>query len=118
MKMSEAFPSKFLKAADLQGRALTVTIERVEMDDPSGKEGKGDEPMKPIVYFQGKQKGLVLNKTNAGTIAHHYSDESDAWVGKALELYPDTTMYQGQMVPCLRVRVPVKMEDDGEEIPF
>lgn len=114
MKMSEAFPSKYLKAADLQNRAMTLKMARVDVEDPSGK----GEEAKPILYFQGKEKGLVLNKTNAGSITAGYGDESDDWIGKDIEIYPDTTMYQGQMVACIRVRIPVPKAEGDEEIPF
>jgi hypothetical protein len=35
----------------------------------------------PVLYFagEGKIKGLILNKTNASTIAVLYSEEIDAW---------------------------------------
>ena len=62
MRVSAAFPSPYLKASDLQGRRIPVKILRVEMQE------LGDE-LKPVVYFEGKAKGLVLNKTNANTIS-------------------------------------------------
>ena len=62
MKVNEAFPSKFLKADDLQDRTVKLTIDRVEMDEV----GDG---RKPIAYFKDAKKGLVLNVTNARAIA-------------------------------------------------
>jgi hypothetical protein len=38
-----------------------------------------------------------------------------------VELYPDKTNYNGQLVDCMRVRIPVPMAEavaDGEEAPF
>jgi hypothetical protein len=100
MRMSTAFPSKYLRAADLQGRDVTVTIERVEMADI------GDDDPKPVVYFKGKEKGLVLNKTNAGTIADTLGDETDDWTGAAIVIFPTKTDYQGKRVDAIRLRVP------------
>jgi hypothetical protein len=100
-RMSEAFPSKFLKAADLQGQHVTVTIDRVEVEDI---DGKGTH--KPVVYFQGKVKGIVLNKTNATTISDAYGDESDDWAGKPLLLYDTKTPFEGKLVDALRVKIP------------
>jgi hypothetical protein len=76
---------------------------------------------KPIITFVGKDKGLVLNKTNATMIVDSYGDESDVWVGKEIELYPDKVNYQGQIVPCLRVRIPQAAPpppSDGGTVPF
>lgn len=100
MRMSTAFPSKYLRAADLQGRDVTVTIERVEMADI----GDGDE--KPVIYFRGKEKGLVLNKTNAGSISDALGDETEDWTGAAIIIFPTKTDYQGKRVDAIRVRVP------------
>lgn len=114
MRMSEAFPSNWLKASDLQGRTVKATIKDVVMEDV----GDGE---KPIVTFVGKDKGLVLNKTNANMIVDAYGDETDTWAGKEIEIFPDKTSFKGQIVPCIRVRV--KQDEppppaDGEEIPF
>ena len=49
MKMSEEFPSKYLKAADLQGREVRVTMAHVE------REKIGDDA-KPVLYFKAKPK--------------------------------------------------------------
>jgi hypothetical protein len=39
-----------------------------------------------VVYFQGKQKGLVTNKTNANNIAALYGDDTDDWIGQKIML--------------------------------
>ena len=103
MKMSQAFQSKYLKAGDLGNNRVVVAIERVKMGE-IGEEGK--EESKPIVYFQGKEKGLVLNKTNAAQISYMYGDESDLWGGKQIELFTMMVSYQGNMVPAIRIAAP------------
>ena len=72
MKISNAFPSKYLRAADLQDRQIEVVMHRVEM------ENVGDDDKKPVLHFVRKQKGLVLNKVNSRTIAAAYGDDTDA----------------------------------------
>lgn len=99
MNIDQAFPTKFLSAADLQGRDITVTINAVQIEDV----GTGDT--KPVVYFQGAQKGLVLNKTNAHRIAEMYGKETEGWRGQSITLYPSETDYQGKTVPCIRIRL-------------
>ena len=115
MKISTAFPSKYLRAGDLQGREVKVVIDSVQMEDVSGD---GTEE-KPVAYFVGKQKGLVLNKTNAGKLAAGFGDDTDEWLGKEILIYPDTTQFQGRMVDCLRVRVVLAHADgDDTKAPF
>lgn len=111
MKFSEMYPSKYLKAADLNGNAVKVIIERIELQDVVGQ-GK-EQDYKYVLFFQGKQKGLVLNKTNARAITDAYED-TEAWPGKELEVYPDRTSFQGNMVDCIRVRIPVPPESDND----
>lgn len=101
MRMNEAFPGKYLAAADLK-RPCTVTVARVEKQDVSG--GSDAPEYKPVVYFQGQEKGLVLNQTNFKTLADLHGDESDNWAGRQCELYQDTTKFKGAMVPCVRIR--------------
>ena len=113
MKIGAAFPSKYLKAADLAGRAVKVAIDTVKMEDI------GDEE-KPCLYFRGKSKGMILNRTNADVLAARYGDDTEHWEGQELEIYPDKTHFQGKLVDCLRVRVPVPpaAETGGDEAPF
>lgn len=97
MKTSEAFPSNYLKAADLNGRSVRVVIDSVSMD-------KIGDDRKPIVSFVGKDKSLVLNKTNANRIAEHSSsDEMDDWAGWTVTLYACKVDYQGKRVDAIRV---------------
>ena len=103
MKMSSAFPSRYLRAADLDGRKVRLRMSHVEMEDVAGT---GPDSTKPVLYFKGKKKGLVLNVTNARTIASTYGDDMDAWEDRQIELYPTETEFQGKLVPCLRVGIP------------
>lgn len=103
MNINSAFPSKFLKAADLpEDQAVLVTIDHVTVEDPTGQ--NDPEEHKPVVYFQGKQKGLVLNKTNSNTLAAIHGPETDDWHGKQVLIYATETEYQGKRVACIRIK--------------
>ena len=98
--INDAFPSNYLKASDLKGRAIIVVIDRVEFEAV----GQNKE-MKPVLYFQGKDKGIVLNKTNANKIQLITdSPVTEAWTGHAIVIYPTETSFQGEMVDCIRVK--------------
>lgn len=99
MRISAAYPSEYLKASDLQGQNVRVVIDRVEMRDV------GDDH-KPVLFFQGKSKGVVLNKTNSTNIAIAYGDETDEWTGKELILFETMVDFQGRSVAAIRVRSP------------
>ncbi len=100
MNIQDSFPSKYLKAADLKGRTVVVTIDRVEME-PVGQ----TKDMKPVVYFADKEKGMVLNKTNANKIMQITSSPvTEEWIGHRIALYPTETSFQGDMVDCVRVK--------------
>ncbi len=101
MRISSAFPSKYLRAADLDGRQITVEISGIEMEDVA----TGEEP-KPVLYFSGKSKGVVLNKTNANTIASAYGDESDEWIGQQVMLFSAHVDFQGRSVEAIRMKIP------------
>lgn len=104
MKISRSFPSKYLKADDIgKSRRIRVIVKGVTMENV-GMDGKDET--KPIVYFNGAQKGLVLNKTNAGRIAAVYGDETDEWIGKEVLLYVEKVPFQNQMVDSIRVDLP------------
>jgi hypothetical protein len=97
MNINGAFPSDFLKASDLNGRPYKMSMGRVTL------EKVGDDE-RPVLHFQAADKGLVLNKTNANTIAAIFGEETDGWFGHPIEVYPSETDYQGKRVACIRVR--------------
>ena len=101
MNIHGAFPSTYLRHADLQGRRIVVTIERITIETMGDGENKDT---KPVVYFVGAKKAMAFNKTNALEVAMAYGDETDNWVGKQIEVFPSMTQYKGVPTPCIRVR--------------
>jgi hypothetical protein len=103
VNIETAFPSKYLKASiDIpEDGDLLVTIDRVSVESV----GQDDPEEKPIVYFREVEKGMILNKTNANTIAGLYGAETDGWVGKRVALYGTEVNYQGKMTLSIRVRM-------------
>lgn len=99
MKISEEFPSKYLKASDLNGREVKVIMANVE------REKIGDDN-KPVLYFKGKDKGVVLNKTNAATIGDAYGDDTDDWYDQEIILFSVMVDFQGKVGPAIRMRAP------------
>lgn len=104
MKMNDIYPSKYLKADDLQGREVRVTMANVELE-------KIGDDNKPVLYFKGKDKGVVLNKTNASTISIAYGDDTDDWYDQPLILFSVMVDFQGKVAPAIRCRVPTAKDN-------
>lgn len=47
---------------------------------------------------------MPLNKTNGKVLAKAFGDDSRDWVGHDIVIYKSTTEFQGDIVPCLRIR--------------
>jgi len=105
-KVNEMFPSKYLSAADLGGQDLIVTIKDVMSEYITDQEAD-EEVEKFIVLFEENPKGLMLNKTNTGTIAALYGNDTDNWIGERVTLFPTQVQYMKKMVDAIRVRTQV-----------
>lgn len=131
-KISDIYSSNanFLRCEDLQKKRVSVTIEDVTVE-------KIGDDKKLVLSFEGKEKKLALNKTNARMLEDLTgSDDSESWIGYRITLRPDMTDYQGKRVPCIRIdselptqperqRRPVQAHrpaqeeyEDTSEIPF
>lgn len=118
----------FLKTEDLQGRAAKVVIEAVTIEEVKGEDGL---EKKLVAHFMGKDKALILNRTNCESLeAICANDDYAAWAGQSVVLFPTTTKFGAKTVPCLRIRAvqtaapppppPPTREpgDDAEDIGF
>jgi hypothetical protein len=115
-KRDEVFPSKYLKASDLNGKPITVTIENADLETLKSLEGK--EQTKTILSFKRAKKTLPLNATNWDAVAAATGeDDTDRWPGHAIEIYPTTTTMQGKTVDCIRIRPPAQRELPKEKPP-
>jgi hypothetical protein len=116
--IDDYYPSKFLRASDLKGKEITVTIDRVEAEE---FEQDGVKRPKPVVHFRNSGiKPLVCNKTNSSRLATALGDkDTDAWAGKQVRLYPDMEEFRGQVHEVVRVRraPPPIGEDLNDEVP-
>jgi len=92
MKISDLYPSKFIKADDLMGQRHRLTIMSVTVEEIS------DSERKPVLRFMRKEKGLVLNKTNATHLAQAFGDDTIQWQGMLVELVAMPTTFNGKPV--------------------
>lgn len=102
MKKHEAFPSKYLKTEDLNGKDATLTIDQVGRQ--AFKNDNGQEESKIIVCFKETNKLWVLNQANWDTIEALYGEDSEDWLDQKITVYPTKTRFGTKVVPCIRVR--------------
>jgi hypothetical protein len=60
-----------------------------------------------VLYFVGKSKGVVLNKTNARKVTELAgTDETDDWAGVQVVLFAAMVEFQGDTVESIRIKAP------------
>ena len=115
MRSNEAYPSKYLKSADVKAKQMIATISQVAMETVGQ-----DKKEKPVIYLE-TGKPIVCNRTNFEEIEEAFGD-SDDWVGKKIKVYCAPTSYQGKRVDGIRidpiVPKPAPKNDLNDEVPF
>ena len=99
---TQLFP--YLQGVMLKRGPVTMTMKYVQMETIEGDGGRKDE--KPVLYFIERDKGLILNKTNAKMVAELYGPETDEWNGQVIELYAEKVNAFGKTHDAVRVRKP------------
>jgi len=92
----ELYPGRFLKAGELQGRLVTLTITDVdteELESDSGKKVKG------VLSFEETPKQIPLNKTNGICIREMFGRKIPGWIGKRITIFAGE--WNGE--PCIRI---------------
>lgn len=105
-----AFPSRYLAVADLDDGPITATIATVLTTNIGD-----DQELKLVVQFtEPDVKQLVCNLTRGEAIAEIAgSEDTDAWVGKTIQLVRGSTRYQGRKVGCITVQAPLAADAVG-----
>lgn len=96
---------EYLYHYDLDGRDVNVTIRSIGVEEMASSDGK--QSRKPVIYFEGLAKGLVMNSTNLDMVASMHGIMTENWIGKRITLYPTKDRKGGKngtMVDCIRVR--------------
>ena len=61
------------------------------------------DSMKIVLTFEGEDKQLALNVTNAQTLADRFGDDTSAWIGQTVTLASVPTKFQNKSVKGLRI---------------
>lgn len=97
-------PTNYIGAFDLKGRDFTLTIDGIEFEELTMQGGIKDT--KPVIRFKEAKKKLIVNKTNASSIAAVTGTKhAEQWVGHKITLYPTkTAVGRNKEEDCVRVR--------------
>ena len=115
----DLYGSKYFSVADLHGERPRRKIGKVDVADL--KEKDGSTKKKYLVYFEGEDKPLVLNKTNANKLAQALGKDRTKWTGITCELYGEMTSLGKEGVRLLPLRPankPAEPPADGDYIPY
>lgn len=92
----QLYPSRFLKAGELQGKKVTLTISSVDLDELEGDNGK---KIKGILSFKESPRQVALNRTNGVCLKEMFGRKVPEWEGKRITLFPGE--WNGEM--CIRI---------------
>ncbi len=99
----QLFTGKYLASPDLGKNEPTVKIARV-VSELVKDEDKKTERHRWILFFEGKDKGMLLNRSNAILIAALCkSDKTEDWVGHSITIGVRDVKMGGETVDGLRV---------------
>ncbi len=115
MRANKAFPSKYLKSADVKEKPRIAVISHLAQETV----GQGqDAKEKHVLHFE-DQKPLVLNRTNWDTLEETFGD-SDDWPGQKVKIRCARTQYQGKATDGIRLEAivpkPALKDDVNDEI--
>lgn len=92
----ELYPGRFLKAPELKGKVVTLTVKDVWLEELHGNDGP---EMKGVVSFERTEKQLALNKTNGILIKAMFGRDVTKWAGRKISIHEED--WSGD--PCIRV---------------
>lgn len=103
----DLYPGRFIKATDLKGKKVTVTIADVNIEE---LEGEGGKKVKATLAFRESEKQHVMCKTNGICIRAMFGRVLADWIDKRITIFPDT--WNGE--PAIRVWGSPDIEQDIE----
>src|SRR5512133_734111 len=101
MKIDLLYPGKYLKAEDLAGKVVTITVSEVKREAVKMRDGTSEK--KVAISFASTERKLMACVTNGLCLAILLGRDADAWVGKRVQLRPAMVRAFGKRQPCIRI---------------
>ena len=96
----DLYGTRFLSAAEVK-KPVTAIIERID-EESFARPGEATRTKK-VLYVHGGKKGIVLNKTNANSLASAFGKTFPAWVGQRVTIKAEPTTFAGKTTMGLRL---------------
>lgn len=104
MKKDDVFPSKYLKAADLLGKQVTVTIASAPFETLKSPDGK--EQGKTVLHFAGGKKCFPLNFNKLAVVRRNLRRR----YRRLARQQNRVGRMAGKQVACIRIEPPAQRE--------
>jgi hypothetical protein len=79
-------------------------VDRIEFQTVHPRPGQ--EVIKPVMYFQGKTKGLILTSTNQDFLRANFGDDITASYGKSITLKRVKKTIAGRPIETIIISLP------------
>src|SRR5271154_3877823 len=94
--LESCYGSKYLSAADLGDRKIKATIARIRKEEL--RQDNGASRGKFVLFFEGVDKGLVLNQTNKMVLVDALGKNPASWIGATVGLAAESVQFGGKAV--------------------
>lgn len=95
------YPSDYLRAEDLLGKPVAVTIATVNIAALPLEGGQSADRV--VIGLRKTSKKFVCGKTNGYSLGVLISSRAAEWIGKRIILCPDVDTFGREDVPCIRI---------------
>jgi hypothetical protein len=102
MHWKAMFKGEFIAAVEFGDKQPTLTIASVKLCKLESEDGRQKD--KGVVFFEGKDRGWVMNRTNATCLAAMFGDDTASWNGKRVTLYATLVQVGKKKEPRIRVK--------------
>jgi hypothetical protein len=96
----DLYGTRFLSATEVK-KLVTAIIERID-EESFPRPGEATRTKK-VVYVRGGKKGIVLNKTNAKSLASAFGKSFQDWIGQRITIKAEPTSFAGKTTMGLRL---------------
>ncbi|HYQ47108.1 MAG TPA: hypothetical protein VER11_34295 [Polyangiaceae bacterium] len=98
----EMFPGRFLKAGLFKGKAVTLEISDVTLEElPSDK---GPDQTRGVLSFKQTPLQLAINKTNGLCLRKMFGTKPVEWIGKRVTFVPELDKFGKETVDAIRIQ--------------
>ena len=105
----QSYSGRFVSSVEID-KPTTVKIAGFDQETIKSWQ-KGSEPKdRAILYFEGKDRGMVLNNTNFRKLVDLFGWDSADWIGKEIVLATVKKEAFGRVVDSIEVRAAGKVE--------